>query len=56
MSACERIRVLCVDDHAILRDGIAFAIQEQHNMEIVAEAANGVEACQRSGNTGPTLP
>jgi hypothetical protein len=26
----------------MLRDGIAFAIQKQHDMEIVAEAANGI--------------
>jgi DNA-binding NarL/FixJ family response regulator len=39
-----RIRVLCVDDHPMVRDGIAFAIQKQHDMELAAEAANGLEA------------
>lgn len=44
MSASGRIRVLCVDDHPMVRDGIAFAIQQQNDMELIAEAANGLEA------------
>jgi len=39
-----RIRVLCVDDHPIVRDGIAYALQQQSDIELVAEATNGVEA------------
>ena len=44
MSASERIKVLCVDDHPLVRDGIAFALQQQPDMELVGEATNGVEA------------
>ena len=40
----KRIRILCVDDHPLVRDGITFAIQNQPDMELVAEAANGLEA------------
>lgn len=39
-----KIRVLCVDDHPLVRDGIAFALQMQKDMELVGEAANGEEA------------
>jgi DNA-binding NarL/FixJ family response regulator len=39
-----RIKVLCVDDHPIVRDGIAFAIQQEQGIELVAEATNGLEA------------
>jgi DNA-binding NarL/FixJ family response regulator len=39
-----KIRVLCVDDHPLVRDGIAFALQMQKDMELVGEAANGQEA------------
>ncbi len=39
-----KIRVLCVDDHPLVRDGIAFALQMQRDMELVGEAANGDEA------------
>ena len=38
------IRVLVVDDHQLLRDGIAFAIQRQSDMVLVGEAATGIEA------------
>lgn len=39
-----KIRVLCVDDHTLVRDGIAFALLRQKDMELVGEAANGEEA------------
>lgn len=38
------IRVLCVDDHPLMRDGIAFALQSQQDMELVGHAVNGEEA------------
>ena len=46
MPSPEQIRVLCVDDHPLVRDGIAFALQQQTGMELVAEATNGVEAVE----------
>jgi len=39
-----RIRVLCVEDHPLMRDGIAFALQSQDDMELVGQAVNGEEA------------
>ena len=41
------IRVLCVDDHPLLREGIAVLIGNQSDMELVAEAANGREAVEQ---------
>jgi DNA-binding NarL/FixJ family response regulator len=41
-----KIRVLCVDDHPIVRDGIAHALQRHSDMELVAEAVNGIEAIE----------
>lgn len=38
------IRVLCVDDHPLVRDGISFAIGMQPDMELVNSAASGKEA------------
>jgi DNA-binding NarL/FixJ family response regulator len=38
------IRILTVDDHALLRKGIAALIRAEQDMELVAEAANGQEA------------
>jgi DNA-binding NarL/FixJ family response regulator len=40
------IRVLSVDDHALLREGIAALIGNQSDMELVAEAVNGREAVE----------
>jgi DNA-binding NarL/FixJ family response regulator len=40
------IRVLAVDDHALLRDGIATLIGNQSDMELVGEASNGREAIE----------
>jgi DNA-binding NarL/FixJ family response regulator len=41
------IRVLCVDDHPLVRKGIASIIGHEPDMRLVAEASNGHEAVQR---------
>ena len=38
------IRVLCVDDHPLMRDGIEFALQSQRDLELVGQAVDGEEA------------
>jgi DNA-binding NarL/FixJ family response regulator len=44
--AIGRIKVLCVDDHPLVRDGIAFALLQEPDMELVGEARNGSEAIE----------
>ncbi|MBI1763780.1 MAG: response regulator transcription factor [Acidobacteria bacterium] len=44
MSEQARIRVFCVDDHPLLREGIAAIINNQPDMLLAAEAATGCEA------------
>jgi two-component system NarL family response regulator len=41
-----RIRVLCVDDHRIVREGIALIIERQPDMEVVGSAATGEESVE----------
>src|SRR6476661_8234486 len=43
----KQIRILAVDDHPILRQGIAGLIADESDMTMVAEASNGREAIQQ---------
>jgi DNA-binding NarL/FixJ family response regulator len=46
MSDQPRIRVFCVDDHPLLREGIATLINNQPDMVVVGQASTGREAIQ----------
>ena len=41
------IRVLSVDDHPLLREGIAALVNSESDMELVAEATNGHDAIEK---------
>ncbi len=41
------IRILAVDDHALLRQGIAALVSGESDMKLVAEATNGQEAIEK---------
>jgi DNA-binding NarL/FixJ family response regulator len=45
-SANRVIRILCADDHPLLRSGIGSLIATQSDMQLVAEASTGKEAVQ----------
>jgi DNA-binding NarL/FixJ family response regulator len=46
-SANTRIKILTVDDHPVLREGIAALLEGQEDMILVAEAVNGREAVEQ---------
>ena len=55
MSDQAQIRVLCVDDHPLLREGIAAMINNQPDMILVAEASSGGEGIQKFREVRPDI-
>ena len=49
------IRILCVDDHALVRDGIASLLGSQEDMRVVAEAGTGLEALEEFRKHRPDI-
>jgi DNA-binding NarL/FixJ family response regulator len=47
MTVTPPIRILCVDDHPLFRDGIAAVIDHQPDMTMVGLAANGRDALEQ---------
>jgi DNA-binding NarL/FixJ family response regulator len=50
-----RLRVLLVDDHALVRAGIRSLLQELPNVEVVAEASDGAQALQIAEREQPDV-
>jgi DNA-binding NarL/FixJ family response regulator len=49
------IRVLTVDDHPLLREGIAVLIDTQSDLQLIGEASNGREALEQFRNHRPDI-
>ena len=53
--APERVTVLVADDHPLFREGIARAIRERPDLELVAEAADGRAALEQIRDLAPAV-
>ncbi len=49
------IRILVVDDHILLRQGIAGIVAPEHDMEVVGEAENGADAIAQFDRLRPDV-
>ena len=55
MSAGERIRVMIVDDHSIVRVGLKQVLDQSGEFEVVGEAADGEEAVRVAAEVSPDV-
>ena len=55
MSAGERIRVMIVDDHSIVRVGLKQVLDQSGEFEVVGEAADGEEAVRVAADVSPDV-
>jgi DNA-binding NarL/FixJ family response regulator len=49
------IRILIADDHAVVREGLRAFLQLQDGLEVVGEAADGVEAVEQAERLAPDV-
>jgi len=55
MNAAGSIRILTVDDHPMLREGIAAVLASEQDLVLVAEASNGREAVEQFRTHHPDI-
>ena len=55
MSSNERIRVMVADDHPIMRNGLREALDAEEDLEVVGQAADGVEAVKMAQRVEPDV-
>lgn len=53
--AGDPIRVLVVDDHALFRRGLQMVLEQEPDMEVVAEAGDGLDAASAAGDLLPDV-
>jgi two-component system, NarL family, response regulator LiaR len=52
---CEKIRVMLVDDHSLMRDSLRSHIENETDIEVIGEASNGEEAIKLATELTPDV-
>ena len=55
MNSTRLIKVMVVDDHPVVRSGLRHMLNGPCDMEVVGDAADGVEAVRTAAETGPDV-
>lgn len=55
MASVKKIRILIADDHNLVRAGIVALLSKEEDMEVVAEASNGLEAAEKARKFTPDV-
>jgi NarL family two-component system response regulator LiaR len=55
VESVSRIRILIADDHAVVREGTRRFLEQEEDLEVVAEAADGEEAIRLAGSLKPDV-
>ena len=55
MTAPEVIRIMLVDDHRMIREGLRMVLEDEDGLEVVAEAENGRQAVLVAKELGPDV-
>ena len=51
----KKIRILVVDDESVVREGVVAILSYQNDIEVVAEAKNGIQALELASKTKPDV-
>lgn len=51
----DKVRILIVDDHALMRDGIRALLSPHENIHIVGEASDGKDAIEKAQELAPDV-
>lgn len=51
----QKIKVMIVDDHHMVRHGLAFLIKGYEDLDLVGEASNGIEAIEKCQELNPDV-
>ncbi|HEY96278.1 MAG TPA: response regulator transcription factor [Dehalococcoidia bacterium] len=55
MESNRKIKILIVDDHLVVREGLSAMLSRKSNIEVVGEAENGSQAIEKADKLGPDI-